>query len=894
MAVKELIITIKAEAGDLIAGLKLVGEQSKDLETKLAGAATVSAAAFAALSAVVGVSVARFAEFESAFTNVVTLLDDSSFKTKTLEQGIDDLKKGVLNLGAATGQSFATLNAGLFTIISAGVPAEQAIQALKAATDLAAAGATTTAIAVDGLTSAMGAYKLGADQAQNIAEKFFTAQKSGKTTVEQLASGFGLVAGQASAMGVKLDELLAAVSAVTLGGVQTTSAYSGLRQVLVNIAKPTADAAAEALRLGVNFDATALRTQGLTKFLNNITGSANYTKESLVTLFGSAEAVNFVLQLAGGSADAYKDILKKVGDQAVLDADYQRALAAAHATVQFSLDKLKVSADAALITLGEKFAPTVIKVADALSSAVNWFRGLDDTTLTVIATILKVAAALAATVFSFTSVAFAIAKAITIGKDIIIVFETLSVAASATAVGFASFTAVATGGLTLILAFLPEILGELKEVMPWWKDFFGIGSTPEAHATQDALVSNRRAIQDQQSAIRDYTDLWRNSQGSMKNYYLNLIGQSNDAIKQLEKERATMLQHGPGGAKSAGGSAGPTADPAEQAKTEAKRLEVQKRIILADQENSILFAKQQGASDDELELMKETYALEAAAREANMTVDADLRQKLLDNIELQHQAISDKQQALDEKLLGFQQEMADATEEARDELSQKDMQALESSYQTKTQLESAYQRKLIETRRAADAQFLADQKKNGTLYATMNEVINSQEVQGYAKTANDLAQLQNSKNSTMQAVGKAAALTQLTYNTASAAMGAFNSLSAIPYVGYILGLAAAASVVAYGAEQASVIMGANSGALVGGVGNQDSVRAMLTPGELVIPAAQTQQFLPVLAREQAKMDGKATPNEGGGNVGVSIGFQDDAARYLTAKQQQQQKQGVYS
>ena len=142
-------------------------------------------AASAALAAGLAASLVKFAQFEKTFSNVITLLDEGSFKAKTLEQGIDSLRKGILKLRAETGESFENLNKGLFDLISAGVDAGKAIDTLRVATNLAIAGATTTKVAVDGLTSSMNAFELSADNAQEVSKFFGTIAYEIMTTLSE-------------------------------------------------------------------------------------------------------------------------------------------------------------------------------------------------------------------------------------------------------------------------------------------------------------------------------------------------------------------------------------------------------------------------------------------------------------------------------------------------------------------------------------------------------------------------------------------------------------------------------------------------------------------------------------------------------------------------------------
>lgn len=367
----ELIIKIIGDDKQFKKSLNDLPNASNKAALSMNAAATAGAAGVTALAVGLAAAVKASAEFEETFSNVITLLDKSSFATSDLETGINDLRKGVLKLRAETGESFENLNRGLFDLISAGVDAEKAIDALNVATNLAIAGATDTSTAVDGITSALNAYELSAADAQDVAEKFFTAQKFGKTTVEELSNGFGLVASSANSFGVSLDELLASVAAATTGGIQTSQAYTGLAAILANISKPTKDAADEADRLGIVFNSSALRAQGLDGFLKSITESSGFTDTSLEKLFGSVEAVKTVLAITGAGADDFANILETLGDKSLTTATFQAALAEKNDTLAQSTKRLQGSIDSLTVQIGNEFAPVVKNAFDELSDGIN-------------------------------------------------------------------------------------------------------------------------------------------------------------------------------------------------------------------------------------------------------------------------------------------------------------------------------------------------------------------------------------------------------------------------------------------------------------------------------------------------------------------------------------------
>lgn len=346
--------------------LKNVSDSALKFGQNLAKGAAIAGAAIAAVTA-------RFAEFEAGFTNVVTLLDNSSFSTGTLTEGIAGLEDGLISLRATSGQAFDTLNKGLFDIISAGVAAADAIGVLTIASDLALAGGTDVAVAVDGITTALGAFGKEAGTAQDIQEKFFTAQKFGKTTIEELSKSIGLVASTAASSGVSFDELLASVSAATVTGVRTNAAFTGLRGAISNILRPTATAAEEAERLGIQFDGAALRSEGLIGLLNQVTNSSNFNADSFTRLFGSIEALNFVQAISARNFSAVNNITRELGNATQRAATFNAALAVKQDTVSFATNQLLGQFDALAVQIGKTLAPAIKSIITLLGDLVEEF-----------------------------------------------------------------------------------------------------------------------------------------------------------------------------------------------------------------------------------------------------------------------------------------------------------------------------------------------------------------------------------------------------------------------------------------------------------------------------------------------------------------------------------------
>lgn len=318
-----------------------------------------------------GQSIQQFAEFESGLNNVITLLDDSSFAAEPLAAGIDNIREGLLSLSAASGQGLDTLNKSLFDTVSAGVPAGEALEFLTSATELALVGGTQTATAVDGLTSSMNAFQIETSRAGEISQQFFTAQKFGKTNIEELSSSIGQVAPIANALGVSIEETLASFAALTAGGIKTSEAATGLKAALANISKPSKEASETAEALGLQFDFQAIKSQGLAGFLEDVIEKTGGSEAEMLKLFGSMEAVNSIFALTGSQADLFQNTLSELNDKTKLATTFSDALAVKQQELRFIFDQAAASISAQAVRLGAELAPSLSSIVQQITAIVN-------------------------------------------------------------------------------------------------------------------------------------------------------------------------------------------------------------------------------------------------------------------------------------------------------------------------------------------------------------------------------------------------------------------------------------------------------------------------------------------------------------------------------------------
>gem|GEM_PF-2160166 len=114
-----------------------------------------------------------YADFEQQMANVSTMLTEPAKHMPGFRESIRDLS---IELGESTG----TLAKGLYDILSASIPAEQALDVLAVSARAAKAGLTDTGVAADAITTILNAYGLGAERAGDVSDWLFGVVKRGK------------------------------------------------------------------------------------------------------------------------------------------------------------------------------------------------------------------------------------------------------------------------------------------------------------------------------------------------------------------------------------------------------------------------------------------------------------------------------------------------------------------------------------------------------------------------------------------------------------------------------------------------------------------------------------------------------------------------------------------
>lgn len=314
----------------------------------------------------VGIAAGKLSmDFEASMSNISTLIDTSV-------ESMTDMKNEVLELSKRTPLALADLTSALYDVRSAGINAGEAMNVLESSAKLATAGLGTTKEATDILTSAINAFGLDAKESERAANTFFVAVKAGKTTVSELAQGFGAVAPLANALGIGFEDLVGTAAAMTTSGLKASIAYTQQKAVMSGLLKPTAEMIEMIEKAGIVNIRASMETDGFVATLRKLYDAADGNQGMIAKMFGSVEALNAVMMLMGKTGD---NAIQIIGEMTAREMVLNEAFEKQTKTVAAQVTMIKNNLNVAMIKLGDVILPIVIPLVEKLTSFVS---GLSD------------------------------------------------------------------------------------------------------------------------------------------------------------------------------------------------------------------------------------------------------------------------------------------------------------------------------------------------------------------------------------------------------------------------------------------------------------------------------------------------------------------------------------
>lgn len=423
----------------------------------------------AGMATALGASVKSASDFTNGMAKMSTLFD-------TQKVSVSDLSKQFINLSNKTGLASTELAEAGYQALSAGVDVNNAVSFVETAGNLAKAGFTSTATAVDVLTTAMNAYGEQAGTAEEISNKLVRTQNLGKTTVDELASAMGKVIPTASAMGVNIDNLTSGYVMLTKQGIATAEATTYLNSMMNELGDSGTDLGGIIKeKTGMSFQECMQSGMSLAEVLQVTKQYADENGIAYNELWSSAEAGKAGLSILNGGVEEFNNTVGIMASKTDDVGEALNKLETPSVKVKKALNQVKNAGIEFGTTIMSALAPTLEKVTGLIEKATTWFSSLDEKTKQNIATAMALVAGLSPVLMIIGKLVGAVSTVISIGTKVISVVKTIAVGAKALwAVLMANPIGLVIGLLVALVAGFVALWNNCEGFRQFWIDLWEV------------------------------------------------------------------------------------------------------------------------------------------------------------------------------------------------------------------------------------------------------------------------------------------------------------------------------------------------------------------------------------------------------------------------------------
>jgi TP901 family phage tail tape measure protein len=425
---------------------------------------------------------------------------------------IQQWSKDILKMSETTGRSPEELAKGMMPIAREHFKGPQAEDILQKSGQMAEVGMGETAENAESVVEVMKAYSQENITASQAASALFSIVKNGNVEMSDLAGNLQQVLVPAAQLGVPVNDVSAAIAALTKAGMSAPTATTALAQFMDTLKNPSAEAKKQIGELGLSIDQLrGMASKDLLGTFFKVISQESH--DGLGAVVGSVDQVKSALS---GMTENKGEILTSYGQIRTASDQFGAAVATTSQTMGDQFNKTMASLQSAGISLGVALEPAAKAIAEFAKKFADVFSSLPDWAKTGIA---DVGVALAALGTGFSVFGKVSAGVTALRSALALLIPSLGatavaeggVAAAATAADVALLPVIGT--VALVAAGIAALAGVVYAGKVAWDHLTGASNdTWQSYreglqAQKDSTEESIKQNEELQSLITQYRDM---------------------------------------------------------------------------------------------------------------------------------------------------------------------------------------------------------------------------------------------------------------------------------------------------------------------------------------------------------------------------------------------------
>lgn len=325
-------------------------------------------------AAVTGIGVAGLkvaTDFEKAMSGVQAI-------TGATGAEFEKLRETAIDLGATTAFSSGEVAEAMTEMAKAGWSTTQIIDGMAGVLDATAASGESLGTVATIVADAITGFGLSAKDSARVADLMTQAANSGTIGVSDLGESYKYVAPLAQSMGLSIEDVTTALSAMSMAGIKGSQAGTSLRTVLANMAKPSDTVANAMENLGIEIANADGSFKSLDEILTimrtSFNGLTDDQKAYYATALAGKEGMSGLISLLNLTQEEYDALTASMNNCTGVAGE---TAAVMQDNLQSKVEQLGGALESLAIKLSEYVIPFLTGLVEKITAAVDAFTNMN-------------------------------------------------------------------------------------------------------------------------------------------------------------------------------------------------------------------------------------------------------------------------------------------------------------------------------------------------------------------------------------------------------------------------------------------------------------------------------------------------------------------------------------
>lgn len=380
----EELETQAAQSAVALQKILVTGTKFQEAGGKIEGVGKSLLPVTAAITGVGAAGIKVASDFEKAMSGVQAITGATCADFETL-------REKAIELGTTTSFSAGEVAEAMTEMAKAGWTTTQIIEGMAGVLDATAASGeslgTVSTIVADAITG----FGLKAKDSARVADLMTQAANSGTIGVADLGESYKYVAPLAQSMGLSIEDVTTALSAMSMAGIKGSQAGTSLRTVLANMAKPskTVATAMEELGLSITNSDGSFKSldQIVTIMRTEFSGLTEDQQAYYATALAGKEGMSGLISLLNLTQEEYDALSASMSNCSGIAGETASVM---QDNLQSKVEQLGGSLESLAIKLSEYVIPYLTGLVEKITAAVEAFSPGVQKAILVIAGIVAV------------------------------------------------------------------------------------------------------------------------------------------------------------------------------------------------------------------------------------------------------------------------------------------------------------------------------------------------------------------------------------------------------------------------------------------------------------------------------------------------------------------------